>query len=150
MEKIIWKQKKWEELNKKNLHEILQIRSEVFIVEQKCVYQDIDNKDPKAIHLYGKIKNKIVAYSRIFNEGDFYKEISFGRALVLKNQRGKGLGDELVQKSIEIIKVNWPNKKVKISAQAHLNNFYKKHGFIEKGKEYLEDGIPHVSMERFS
>ena len=150
MEKIIWKQKKWEELNKKNLHEILQIRSEVFIVEQKCVYQDIDNKDPKAIHLYGKIKNKIVAYSRIFNEGDFYKEISFGRALVLKNQRGKGLGDELVQKSIEIIKGNWPNKKVKISAQAHLNNFYKKHGFIEKGKEYLEDGIPHVSMERFS
>jgi len=150
MEKIIWKQKKWEELNKKNLHEILQIRSEVFVVEQKCVYQDIDNKDPKAIHLYGKIKNKIVAYSRIFNEGDFYKEISFGRALVLKNQRGKGLGDELVQKSIEIIKGNWPNKKVKISAQAHLNNFYKKHGFIEKGKEYLEDGIPHVSMERFS
>ena len=150
MEKIIWKQKKWEELNKKNLHEILQIRSEVFIVEQKCVYQDIDNKDPKAIHLYGKIKNKIVAYSRIFNEGDFYKEISFGRALVLKNQRGKGLGDELVQKSIEIIKGNWPNKKVKISAQAHLNNFYKKHGFTEKGKEYLEDGIPHVSMERFS
>ena len=150
MEKIIWKQKKWEELNKKNLHEILQIRSEVFVVEQKCVYQDIDNKDPKAIHLYGKIKNKIVAYSRIFNEGDFYKEISFGRALVLKNQRGKGLGDELVQKSIEIIKGNWPNKKVKISAQAHLNNFYKKHGFTEKGKEYLEDGIPHVSMERFS
>ena len=150
MEKIIWKQKKWEELNKKNLHEILQIRSEVFVVEQNCVYQDIDNKDPKAIHLYGKIKNKIVAYSRIFNEGDFYKEISFGRALVLKNQRGKGLGDELVQKSIEIIKGNWPNKKVKISAQAHLNNFYKKHGFIEKGKEYLEDGIPHVSMERFS
>jgi len=150
MEKIIWKQKKWEELTKNNLHEILQIRSEVFVVEQKCVYQDIDNKDPKAIHLYGKIKNKIVAYSRIFNEGDFYKEISFGRALVLKNQRGKGLGDELVQKSIEIIKGNWPNKKVKISAQAHLNNFYKKHGFIEKGKEYLEDGIPHVSMERFS
>ena len=150
MEKIIWKQKKWEELNKKNLHEILLVRSEVFVVEQKCVYQDIDNKDPKAIHLYGKIKNKIVAYSRIFNEGDFYKEISFGRALVLKNQRGKGLGDELVQKSIEIIKGNWPNKKVKISAQAHLNNFYKKHGFIEKGKEYLEDGIPHVSMERFS
>tara|TARA_B100000780_G_scaffold70724_1_gene47245 strand:- start:317 stop:769 length:453 start_codon:yes stop_codon:yes gene_type:complete len=150
MEKIIWKQKKWEELNKKNLHEILLVRSEVFVVEQNCVYQDIDNKDPKAIHLYGKIKNKIVAYSRIFNEGDFYKEISFGRALVLKNQRGKGLGDELVQKSIEIIKGNWPNKKVKISAQAHLNNFYKKHGFIEKGKEYLEDGIPHVSMERFS
>ena len=150
MEKIIWKQKKWEELNKKNLHEILLVRSEVFVVEQNCVYQDIDNKDPKALHLYGKIKNKIVAYSRIFNEGDFYKEISFGRALVLKNQRGKGLGDELVQKSIEIIKGNWPNKKVKISAQAHLNNFYKKHGFIEKGKEYLEDGIPHVSMERFS
>ena len=73
MEKIIWKQKKWEELNKKNLHEILLVRSEVFVVEQNCVYQDIDNKDPKAIHLYGKIKNKIVAYSRIFNEGDFYK-----------------------------------------------------------------------------
>jgi ElaA protein len=150
MEKIVWKHKKWEGLDKNDLHEILILRAEIFVVEQNCVYQDIDNKDPKAIHLFGKIDNKIVAYSRIFNEGSFYKEISFGRALVLKKQRGKGTGDELVKKIIEIIKENWPNKKVKISAQAHLNNFYKKHGFIEKGKEYLEDGIPHVSMEYFS
>jgi ElaA protein len=123
MEKIVWKHKNWEGLDKNDLHEILILRAEIFVVEQNCVYQDIDNKDPKAIHLFGKIDNKIVAYTRIFNEGSFYKEISFGRALVLK---------------------------VKISAQAHLKNFYKKHGFIEKGKEYLEDGIPHVSMEYFS
>lgn len=150
MKRIIWKHKKWKELNKNDLHEILILRAEVFIVEQNCVYQDIDNKDPKAIHLYGKINNKIIAYSRIFNQGDYYKEISFGRALVSKAQRGVGVGDELVKNSLEIIKKNWPNKKVKISAQARLKKFYKKHGFIEKGEEYLEDGIPHVSMEHFS
>jgi ElaA protein len=150
VKRIIWKHKKWEELNKNDLHEILILRAEVFIVEQNCVYQDIDNKDPKAIHLYGKINNKIIAYSRIFNQGDYYKEISFGRALVSKAQRGVGVGDELVKNSLEIIKKNWPNKKVKISAQAHLKKFYKKHGFTEKGEEYLEDGIPHVSMEYFS
>jgi ElaA protein len=150
VKRIIWKHKKWKELNKNDLHEILILRAEVFIVEQNCVYQDIDNKDPKAIHLYGKINNKIIAYSRIFNQGDYYKEISFGRALVSKAQRGVGVGDELVKNSLEIIKKNWPNKKVKISAQARLKKFYKKHGFIEKGEEYLEDGIPHVSMEHFS
>ena len=150
MENVSWKHRKWDDLEKNDLHEILMLRSKVFVVEQNCVYQDIDNKDPEAIHLYGKLHNKIISYSRIFNEGVFYKEISFGRALVSKSKRGKGIGDLLVKKSLEIIKENWPNKKVKISAQAHLKNFYKKHGFTEKGKEYLEDGIPHVSMECFS
>ncbi|MDA0757399.1 MAG: GNAT family N-acetyltransferase [Bacteroidetes bacterium] len=149
MEKIVWKHKKWKKLKKNDLHEILSLRSKVFVVEQNCVYQDIDNKDPQAIHLYGKLNNKIISYSRIFKEGVYYKETSFGRALVSKSKRGQGVGEELVKKSLEIITKNWPNKKVKISAQAHLKAFYKKHGFIEKGKEYLEDGIPHVSMERF-
>ena len=150
MEKVSWKHRKWDDLEKNDLHEILMLRSKVFVVEQNCVYQDIDNKDPEAIHLYGKLNNKIISYSRIFNEGVFYKEISFGRALVSKSKRGKGIGDLLVKKSLEIIKENWPNKKVKISAQAHLKSFYKKHGFVEKGEEYLEDGIPHISMECFA
>ena len=150
MENVSWKHRKWDDLEKNDLHEILMLRSKVFVVEQNCVYQDIDNKDPEAIHLYGKLNNKIISYSRIFNEGVFYKEISFGRALVSKSKRGKGIGDLLVKKSLEIIKENWPNKKVKISAQAHLKNFYKKHGFVEKGEEYLEDGIPHISMECFA
>jgi ElaA protein len=150
MENVSWKHRKWDDLEKNDLHEILMLRSKVFVVEQNCVYQDIDNKDPEAIHLYGKLNNKIISYSRIFNEGVFYKEISFGRALVSKSKRGEGIGDLLVKKSLEIIKENWPNKKVKISAQAHLKGFYKKHGFVEKGEEYLEDGIPHISMECFA
>lgn len=146
---IFWVNKKWEQLTKNEVHEIFALRSSVFIVEQKCVYQDIDNNDKKAIHVYGTFKNKIIAYSRLFKEGDYFKEVSFGRAIIKKTHRGKGLGDQLIKESLAVIDINWPNKKIKISAQAHLSVFYQKHGFITKGKEYLEDGIPHVSMETF-
>jgi len=131
------------------LYSVLRLRSEVFVVEQDCVYQDIDNKDQIAIHLLGYINKELIAYSRLFNEGDYFKETSFGRAIIKKEKRGQGYGDELVKESLKTIKNYYGNKKVKISAQAHLKTFYSKHAFIAKGKEYLEDGIPHVSMESF-
>ena len=147
--KILWKNKTWEQLTINETHEIFALRSRVFVVEQNCVYQDIDDKDPKAVHVYGVYKNNIIAYTRLFNEGTYFKEASFGRAVVEKKHRGKGLGDQLMKETLVVMKSNWPNKKIKISAQAHLLGFYQKHGFTPKGKEYLEDGIPHISMETF-
>ena len=147
--KIEWVKKKWSEVSFEELYSVLRLRSEVFVVEQDCVYQDIDNKDQIAIHLLGYINKELIAYSRLFNEGDYFKETSFGRAIIKKEKRGQGYGDELVKESLKTIKNYYGNKKVKISAQAHLKTFYSKHAFIAKGKEYLEDGIPHVSMESF-
>ncbi|MDC6480522.1 GNAT family N-acetyltransferase [Flavobacteriaceae bacterium] len=147
--KIEWVKKKWSEVSLEELYSVLRLRSEVFVVEQDCVYQDIDNKDQIAIHLLGYINKELIAYSRLFNEGDYFKETSFGRAIIKKEKRGQGYGDELVKESLKTIKNYYGNKKVKISAQAHLKTFYSKHAFIAKGKEYLEDGIPHVSMESF-
>jgi len=147
--KIEWVKKKWSEVSLEELYSVLRLRSEVFVVEQDCVYQDIDNKDQIAIHLLGYINKELIAYSRLFNEGDYFKETSFGRAIIKKENRGQGYGDELIKESIKTIKNYYGNKKVKISAQAHLKSFYSKHAFIAKGKEYLEDGIPHVSMESF-
>ena len=147
--KIECVKKKWSEISLEELYSVLRLRSEVFVVEQDCVYQDIDNKDQIAIHLLGYINKELIAYSRLFNEGDYFKETSFGRAIIKKEKRGQGYGDELVKESLKTIKNYYGNKKVKISAQAHLKTFYSKHAFIAKGKEYLEDGIPHVSMESF-
>ena len=114
----------------------------MFIVEQDCVYQDIDGKDQLAKHVLGFENKELIAYSRIFKPGDYFKEASFGRAVVKKSYRGKGIGDELVKISIE----QFEEKKIKISAQSYLKSFYSSHGFKAEGKEYLEDGIPHTAM----
>ena len=144
--KISWKIKNWEQLKTNEIYSILKLRSKVFVVEQNCVYQDIDDKDKLAIHVFGFVEGKIIAYSRLFNKKEYFKETSFGRAVVELTNRGKGIGDMLVEKSLLTIKEKYKEQKVKISAQAHLVNFYKKHGFKTIGKEYLEDGIPHIAM----
>ena len=144
--KIKWEIKKWNELSINEIYSILRLRSEVFVVEQNCVYQDIDKKDILAIHIMGFLKKKLIVYSRAFNEKEYFNEMSFGRAIVKKEKRGIGLGHSLVSKSITIIKKEYGNKTIKISAQAHLKNFYAKHGFVAKGKTYLEDNIPHLAM----
>ncbi len=139
---MIWEIKEWSELSTKEVENVFSLRSEVFVVEQDCVYQDIDGKDQKAKHVLGIKNNEIIAYARIFKSGDYFKEASFGRAVVKKSERGKGIGDELVVNSIK----NIPDSLIKISAQSYLKGFYGKHGFVAKGKEYLEDGIPHTAM----
>ena len=132
--KIKWFCKKWKELSSDEVYSLLELRSEVFVVEQNCVYQDIDLKDKEALHLLGYLKNNLVAYSRCFNENQYFKETSFGRAIIKKEIRNQGLGEELVKRSIDVIKTNFGKKPIKISAQAHLQNFYKKNGFKSKGR----------------
>ena len=139
---MIWEVKEWAELSTREVENIFSLRSEVFVVEQDCVYQDIDGKDQKAKHVLGKKNNEIVAYARIFKPGEYFKEASFGRAVVKKTERGKGVGDELVINCLE----NITEEEIKISAQSYLKSFYGKHGFKAEGSEYLEDGIPHTAM----
>ena len=134
------------ELSLKELYRILQLRSEVFVVEQNCVYQDIDGKDEKALHVLGIKNNQIIAYTRIFKPGDYFENASIGRVVVAKNERAFKYGYDIMKVSIEAIKNEFKAHKIKISAQAYLKSFYNTCGFKEIGEEYLEDDIPHIAM----
>ena len=138
--------KYFSELNTTELYEILQLRSEVFVVEQDCVYQDIDFKDQKALHIIGYKNNKIVAYTRVFKPGDYFKNASIGRVIIASSARKYGLGHDLIKTSITAIKKYFNDDKITISAQKYLKKFYESHHFIQIGEEYLEDGIPHIEM----
>ena len=138
--------KKFSELDTEDLYQILRLRSEVFVVEQDCVYQDIDNKDQNAIHIYYKENDQIVAYTRIFKAGDYYENPCIGRVVVSKKNRGKDLGKKIMIDSIEYIKQNINGEKIELSAQKYLDKFYKDLGFYKIGEDYLEDGIPHQRM----
>ncbi len=140
--------KTFNELTREDLYNILQLRSEVFVVEQDCVYQDLDNKDKTAFHVLGIKDNKIIAYARIFNSGDYFTKPSIGRILVKKEFRKHNYGYQLVKQSIYYIEKNFTEKKILISAQKYLIKFYSSLGFIQQGKGYLEDGIPHIKMLR--
>ena len=137
--------KAWDQLSSKEINDIFSLRSEVFIVEQECIYQDVDGKDEKADHVLLIINNQLVGYARVFNKNIYFKEASFGRAVVKKSHRGEGYGHLLVEKSLEHLKTN-KQSPIKISAQSHLKEFYSSHGFVAKGEEYMEDGIPHTAM----
>ena len=138
--------KKFSELSIEELYQILRLRSEVFVVEQDCVYQDLDNKDQISVHIFIKDKNEIVAYTRIFKSGDYYKNPSIGRVVVSKKDRGKELGKKIMISSIDYIQENLKGDKIELSAQKYLDKFYKDLGFYKIGEDYLEDGIPHQRM----
>ena len=138
--------KSFEELSKLELYKILRLRAEVFIVEQDCVYQDVDDKDQKALHVILKKSEEIIDYTRLFWPGDYFKEASIGRVVISKKERHNNYGSELMKASILAISEKMKEKKIKISAQTYLKNFYNNLGFLESGKEYLEDGIPHIVM----
>ena len=138
--------KTFSELDTKDLYQILRLRSEVFVVEQDCVYQDIDNKDHNAIHIYYKENDQIVAYTRIFKAGDYYENPCIGRVVVSKKNRGNDLGKKIMIGSMEYIKQNIKGEKIELSAQKYLDKFYKDLGFYKIGEDYLEDGIPHQRM----
>lgn len=112
------------------------------------MFQDIDGKDYKALHVYGIKNDRIVAYARIFNRGDYFKNASIGRVVVAKNERGYGYGHEAVEASIKAIKTYFNADKITISAQVYLQKFYETHGFVKVGEAYLEDGIPHIKMDK--
>ncbi len=139
--------KNFSELSTEEIYNILKLRSEVFVVEQNCVYQDIDEKDQKAVHLFLEKNNEIMAYTRIFKKGDYYEENpSIGRVVVSKKERGKKLGKEIMIKSINFIKKELKERKIELSAQKYLDKFYKDLDFYSEGEDYLEDGIPHQRM----
>ncbi|MCB0400343.1 MAG: GNAT family N-acetyltransferase [Winogradskyella sp.] len=141
--------KTFDQLNTKELYDLLQLRSEVFVVEQDCVYQDIDGKDQKAFHVLGYKEDKLVAYTRIFKSGDYFEEASIGRVVVKENQRKYRYGYDITNASIEAIKNHFKTSEIRISAQTYLKRFYNNLGFKEVGEEYLEDGIPHINMIKF-
>jgi ElaA protein len=138
--------KKFEALTTNELYAILRLRSEVFVVEQDCVYQDLDDKDKRAIHVMGWYDNTIVAYTRIFDVKLYFNEASIGRVVVDKKYRSKGFGIDIMIASINAIKKYFSQTQIKISAQTYLIKFYNELGFKEQGKPYLEDGIPHTAM----
>lgn len=139
--------KMFNEFSLDELYQVLQLRSEVFVVEQDCVYQDIDGKDQKAIHILGFKNKELIAYARCFEKGDYFEEASsIGRVTVKQNERNFSYGHELIEVSIDVIESRFKTTKIKISAQMYLTRFYEFHGFQQTGKGYLEDGIPHISM----
>lgn len=145
---MYWKTKRFDELTSHELYAILQLRSKVFVVEQNCVYQDMDDKDHKALHLMGYEDGTLVAYSRLLPSGVSYTELSIGRVVTDPEFRRKGLGKELMQMSLDKMQEEYGKQPIRIGAQKYLTSFYESFGFNIKGDEYLEDGIPHVEMLR--
>ena len=138
--------KTFKELTTNELYDLLQLRSEVFVVEQDCVYQDIDGKDQKAYHVLGYKQGQLVAYTRVFKAGDYFEQGSIGRVIVKLNERSHSYGYDIMQSSINLLRDNLGINDIKISAQTYLKRFYNNLNFKEVGEEYLEDGIPHIAM----
>ena len=138
--------KNFDELSVYELYGILQLRAEVFVVEQDCSYQDLDDKDQKALHVIGTKNNKIVAYARIFKPGDYFKEASIGRVVVKDSEREYGYGYDIMNASIEAVHNYLKEDVIFLSAQTYLKKFYNSLGFKQVGEGYLEDGIPHIGM----
>jgi ElaA protein len=134
------------DLSSEQLYEVLKLRSAVFVIEQNCIYQDMDDKDKKAMHLLGYNGEELVAYARLLAPGISYNEASIGRVVVDPNHRGKNSGKELMTKAIEETLSIFETNEIVISAQQYLEKFYTELGFIKEGEMYLEDDIPHVKM----
>lgn len=130
------------------LYQILQLRSDVFVVEQNCVYQDIDGKDSKALHVLGTYNGVLVAYARLFAPGAYFEEASVGRVIVKQVYRDKKWGHDLIRESIQGIAEQFGQTKITISAQLYLQKFYESHGFVQTSEMYLEDDIPHIEMKK--
>lgn len=147
---ITWYHRHFKELNTTELYQILQLRNEVFIVEQNCPFQDLDDKDFKCFHLMGfdTDAQKILAYTRVVPAGVSYEEASIGRVVISPQARGVGIGKELMQKSIELSEELFGGVSIKIGAQYYLKKYYESFGFQQIGDIYLEDGIEHITMLR--
>lgn len=141
-----WQTKTFDELTVRELYRILQLRMEVFIVEQQCAFLDADDNDQKAWHLCGWKENELVAYSRLFPPGIIYPEASIGRVADARQIRGKGIGKTLVQHAIHTVYQLFGSGPIRIGAQLYLKNFYESFGFLADSDIYLEDNIEHIKM----
>ncbi len=142
-----WVYKRFDELTATELYAILQLRNEVFVVEQNCVYQDADNKDSQSFHLAGWYGDDLAAYCRIMPPGISYPECSIGRVVSSPAYRKKGAGRELMKKGIEKAFNEFNSTAITIGAQLYLKDFYTSLGFKQSGGQYFEDGIPHIAMQ---
>jgi ElaA protein len=175
---IQWQWLTFDALSREQLYELLRLRSEVFVVEQNCVFQDMDNLDQQAMHLLGirgcpppalrapplptqsplppefpaegvgQAKTELIAYVRCFPAGVTFDEASIGRVVTKPDARGGGLGHLLMAEAVKALESEWGLQPIRIGAQAHLQSFYERHGFVDVGKPYIEDGIPHLEMLR--
>jgi ElaA protein len=141
-----WILKKFEELTPVELYSIMQLRNEVFVVEQNCVYQDADDKDRLSLHFCGWDAEKLVAYTRIIPQGISYTEASIGRVVTSPAYRNTGAGRQLMKKSISLTFSRFNCTAIKIGAQVYLTKFYQSLGFVQSSEPYPEDGIPHIEM----
>jgi ElaA protein len=146
IERLNWQCCFFNDLKAAELYAILQLRNEVFVVEQNCVFQDADNKDPFCYHLCGWDDETLVAYTRLVPPGIAYKEPSIGRVVISPGYRNTGAGKALMQNSIEQCKKLFDNKPIKLGAQLYLKKFYESFGFEQNSEVYLEDNIPHIEM----
>ncbi|MFT3825075.1 MAG: GNAT family N-acetyltransferase [Chitinophagaceae bacterium] len=141
-----WTNKLFNELTPNELYAILQLRSEVFVVEQNCVFLDQDDKDQHCYHLMGWEENLLCAYTRLVPAGISYEEPSIGRVVTSPKARKKGYGRELMHESINTLYKLWGKSAIKIGAQLYLKDFYESIGFQQTSDVYMEDGIPHIEM----
>lgn len=141
--------KTFKALTSEELYTILQLRSAIFVVEQNCVYQDIDYKDQDALHVMGYKQDRLIAYARIFKPDDYFDGYAaIGRVLVKYDARHLNYGYAIMKASINAIESIFNETKIMISAQTYLHSFYTNLGFKQQGEAYLEDGIPHIQMIR--
>jgi ElaA protein len=149
---IEWQWSSFEALSKDDLYEILERRQEVFVIEQNCIFPDIDHIDQQAFHLLGWKHNgterQLVAYLRCVFPGVKYPEVSLGRVLSTSAVRGTGIGREMMTQALTHTERQYPGMRIRISAQQYLEAFYGSFGFITMSAPYDEDGIPHVEMLR--
>ncbi len=144
---IIWSCKSFTELTNEELYKILQLRIEVFVVEQNCVFQDCDDKDQQSYHYMGWQGDKLVAYTRLMPPGIAYANSSIGRVVTSSLVRGNKIGRELMKRSINKMIELFGKVSITLGAQLYLKNFYESFGFAKTGDIYLEDGIEHIKMQ---
>ena len=143
---IEWKYKKFVQLTPYEIYDLLHLRSEVFVVEQNCVFLDTDTIDQHCFHLLGYTESKLIAYARIVPSGVVYKEASVGRVVTSLSVRNRGAGKKLMEQSIDRLYISFGKVPIKIGAQFYLKKFYESLGFYQISEVYLEDGIEHIHM----
>ena len=145
---IDWRFARFDELTPREVHDILQARAAVFVVEQTCPFQDVDGADPECWHLFARGEDQIIAYCRLVPPGIKYPEPSIGRVITSKSARGTGAGREMMREAVARAEILWPAMRLRIGAQMYLKAFYEGFGFRQSSEPYDEDGILHIEMIR--
>lgn len=140
----MWQTKRFNKLTVTDLYQILALRAQIFVVDQKRIYQDPDGQEQKAIHIFNRDEDgDVVAYARVFLNGN---EVSFGRVVTSNKVRGQGLGGQLLDKIMQTIQQEFPNKSIEIEAQVQVEDFYKRVGFVSEGEPFIYKTTPHIKM----